>query len=224
MNNDDTKARTQILKRAEKWLRMRSSPRFHMFLIVSVTGIFGFLFSCAMQQFGISSMCLRYLLAVGLSYLVFLGLLKLWLYSNCHTIDITDAVPDITDFRVSNINIPSGDGVLGDALGALDLDDLFLVIIALVVICAGLLVCLYVVWTGPALLAEVMVDGFVMARVYKKMKSSGQAYWISGALRRTWLPAVLVAVFFAIAGFAMQKLVPDAKTIGHVIEHIIKKA
>ena len=52
----------------------------------------------------------------------------------------------------------------------------------------------YLVWTGPALLAEGLVDGLVMSRVYKTMKVAGQPYWMSGVLRRTWLPATLVAV------------------------------
>lgn len=223
MNNDYARAKTNVLKRTEVWLRMKSYPRFHMLLIVSLTGMFGFLSSFFMQKMGVSSMSLRYPLAVSMSYLIFLGLLRLWLYCHSNNIEFTDAA-DITNLRIgSDFTVPSGDGSLGDALGALDSDDFFLVIIAIVVICAGFLVCMYIVWTGPALLAEVLVDGFVMARIYKRMKFTDQALWLSGALRRTWFPAVLLAVFFAIAGFAMQKLVPDAKNIGHVAKHIINK-
>ena len=188
-------------------------------------------FSFLMLKLGLSAMCLRYPLAVGLSYLVFLGLLRLWL--GCQTTDaspastdddfgVTDALLNMPDFGDGNICIgTSSDGSAGDAIGALELDELLFVVVAVVSIGAGLLVCLYLVWTGPALLAEVLVDGLLMARVYTTMKGAGQSYWMSGALRRTWFPAILVAVFFAVAGFAMQKVCPDAKSIGSVIAHVI---
>ena len=233
MNHPPEKNRITALRRAEAWLRARGTPRFHMLLIVSATGAFGILFSFLMLKAGVSAMCLRYPLAVGLAYLVFLALLRLWL--SCQ---MTDASPVTThdDYGVTDalLNIPdvgtgigrggtSSDGSAGDAIAALDLDELFFVVIAVVAICAGLLVCLYLVWTGPALLAEVLVDGLVMSRVYKTMKVAGQPYWMSGVLRRTWLPATLVAMFFAVAGFAMQKVSPDAKSIGPVVAHVIGK-
>ena len=117
----------------------------------------------------------------------------------------------------------TGDDVAGHALGALDLDELIFVAIAVVSIFAGVVVCLYVVWTGPALLAEVLVDGMVMSGIYRKMKVVDPSYWISGVLRRTWLPVLLVAGFFAAAGFAMQKIDADAKSIGPVVAHVMGK-
>jgi hypothetical protein len=88
----------------------------------------------------------------------------------------------------------------------------------------GVAACLYVVWTGPGLLAEVLVDGVLMSRIYRRMRIAGQTYWMTGALRRTWIPACLIALFLAIAGFAMQKIDPDAKSIGPVIEHVSGRA
>jgi hypothetical protein len=204
-----------------------------MLLIVTATGVCGFLFSFFLLKAGVSSMALRYPLAVGLAYLVFLTLLRLWLH--CQTTG-TDPVTNSDDFSVVDdvLDMPDiesipdhgavpTDGSAADALGALDPDELFFVVLALAAICAGLLVCLYVVWTGPALLAEVLVDGLVMSRVYRRMKLAGQAYSMSGALRRTWLPVLFVAVFFAVAGFAMQKIDPDAKSIGPVLAHVLGK-
>ena len=58
-----------------------------------------------------------------------------------------------------------------------------------------------------------------MSRVYKRMRVAGQSHWVSGVLRRTWLPVLLLAVSFAVAGFAMQKIAPEAKSIGAVVAH-----
>jgi hypothetical protein len=78
------------------------------------------------------------------------------------------------------------------------------------------------IWTAPALLAEVAVDGIIMARIYKKLKVKDEQYWLTGAIRRTWIPALLIALFFSVAGFAMQKAVPGAKSVGPVIQHIFR--
>jgi len=130
---------------------------------------------------------------------------------------------------ISDAVIDSGDGadsggeIASEVAGALDMDELIFVIIAAAAICAGLLVCVYVVWTAPALLAELLVDGWVMSRVYKKLKLIDQSHWISGALRRTWFPAVLVAVFFAIAGLFLQRIAPGAESFGDVVADLVRR-
>jgi hypothetical protein len=202
-----------------------------MLLIVIVTGAFGFLFSFFLLHAGVIAMTLRYPLAVGFAYLVFLALLRLWLkyqvtadssgtsHGGYDVLDATQCLPDVvTGYDGGSA---SGPGSTGDALGAFDLDELVFVVIAVAAIFAGFLVCLYVVWTGPALLAEVLVDGLVMSRIYKRLKVTGPAYWLPGVLRRTWLPVVLVALFLAVAGFAMQTIAPSAKSIGPVIGHVL---
>jgi len=68
-----------------------------------------------------------------------------------------------------------------------------------------------------------MVDGLVMSRIFQRMKLRGESYWASGALKRTWLPALLAALFFAIAGFALQRIVPTADSIGPVIQSLISR-
>lgn len=231
MKDNPERARREVLRQVEGWLRKRGSPRLHMLLIVSATGALGFLSSFLMLKAGVSTMALRYPLAVGLSYLAFLALLRLWLglHMTAAPADaggdgygLADAVLDMPSIGPVDIGGGfSGDVSPGDAIGALDLDELFFVVVAVAAIGAGLLVCLYLVWAGPTLLAEVLVDGIVMSRIYRRMKIAGETYWMSGVLRRTWLPAISVAIFLAVAGFAMQKIAPDAKSIGPVAAHVI---
>ncbi len=233
MTDDVEKVKQKVLRRAEDWLRARCSPRSHMLLIVSATGAFGFLFSFLMFKMGISAMWLRYPLAAGLSYLVFLGLLRLWLGYQMSQVSpggpgdhysTGDAILDVADIS-TNLDATgmSGDGAVDHALGVFDLDEVIFVVIAVVALLSGIVVCLYVVWTGPALLAEVLVDGLVMSGIYRRMKVTDQSDWVSGTLRRTWIPAILVAISFAVAGFAMQKIAPNAHSIGQVVKHVAGK-
>ncbi|MGH7655064.1 MAG: hypothetical protein ACREN6_10415 [Gemmatimonadaceae bacterium] len=60
-------------------LQNRASPRLHMATLVSVTAAAGFATSFLLLRFGLTRMVLRYPLAVSVAYLVFLGLVNLWL-------------------------------------------------------------------------------------------------------------------------------------------------
>jgi len=79
------RVRRRRLTRAVAVQRMRarllreSFPRVQMFILVSLTGLAGFGASAGMLAAGIDTMALRYLLAMGLAYIVFLSLLWLWL-------------------------------------------------------------------------------------------------------------------------------------------------
>lgn len=57
----------------------RASPRAHMLLLVSVTAVTGFATSYLLLHAGLTAMALRYPIAVGVGYLAFLGLVRLWL-------------------------------------------------------------------------------------------------------------------------------------------------
>lgn len=61
----------------------------------------------------------------------------------------------------SGTSLKSVDPTLGD----FDADELVFLLIAGLAVCAGAFICLYLVWTAPALLAEILVDGLVMGRV-----------------------------------------------------------
>ena len=89
-------------------------------------------------------------------------------------------------------------------------------VLAIVAIVAGLIASLYVVYIAPVLLAEILVDGVLVAGLYKRVKGIEQRHWLRAAVRRTLLPALLVALFFGVAGYALQSAVPEARKIGDV--------
>jgi len=101
----------------------------------------------------------------------------------------------------------------------LDLEEGWLIVIAIVAIIAGAIAALYIVYIAPALLAEILLDGVLLAGLYKQVKSIEHRHWLSAALRRTALSAILVAVFFGVAGYAMQTTAPQARSVGEVWKH-----
>ncbi len=198
-----------------------------MFVIVLVTGAAGFFFSFLMLKAGIETMWIRYPLAVGFAYVLFLLLLRVWMAlvelraRQVHIFDVVD-VADLS-LEILDDGIDGGD-VAGGAADALDVDELGLGSIALVALAAGIIVCLYVIWIAPALFAEILVDGVLMTAIYKKIRAGERPYWVYGAVRRTWIPALLLAAFLGMAGFVMQRLVPDARSIGPVVADIVNRA
>jgi len=182
-------------------------------------------------------MAIRYPLAISAAYLAFLGLLALWLRLQkerkpSSDSSIFDYLPDDSlnfgDFGDFGGGSYSGGGhsgggsSLADVFGFdLDLEELGLVIIAGLALLAGMLSTFYVIYIAPSLLAEILIDGALLAGLYRRVRRVEQSHWLRAAVRRTLLPAILVTVFFAVAGFAMQKAVPTAHTIGDVWHHLV---
>ncbi len=55
-------------------------------------------------------------------------------------------------------------------------------------------------------------------------KATDRRYWLTGAIRRTWLQAGAVAFFFGVAGFALQQVAPEARSIGPVIQQVSRRS
>lgn len=114
--------------------------------------------------------------------------------------------------------LPKGGGGKGSGFDlGFDLDEGgFLVLLAvLIVAVAALGAALWVVWTAPALLAEVLVDGLIMTGLYRRLKrTEDTSSWLFSAMRRTWIPAVVAAVLFSIAGGLLHRAVPEARSLG----------
>ena len=89
--------RSQAILRLQRQLEKDAFPRLQMGLIVTLTGGAGLLFSFLLLNAGMANMGLRYPLALLGAYVVFLGLLWLWL--NTKSDDYTDLsdLPNLTD-------------------------------------------------------------------------------------------------------------------------------
>lgn len=205
----------------EKAKTRMAAPRVQMMLLLSAAGGAGFLASYGLLQLGLDQMALRYPLAVGVAYLVFFLLLRLWLTLQQDpdfdlVVDAADAGVDVLSFGSSSPTpTAKPDGPSLD-IGAPDLDEGIFLIVLAAVAAVVLGAAFYVIYLAPLLLAEVLVDGVLLVAFYKRLKGPEPEHWSLCAVRRTWIPAIIVAVTFFFAGVIFQSLAPDARSIGGV--------
>ena len=240
--------RSHAILRIKRRLEHDGFPRIQMSLIVGLTGAAGLLFSFVLLQLGVTSMALRYPLALLLAYGVFLVLLWLWLRTKAE--DYAD-MPDFSgsgsggpgdcgpafdgggghfggggasgsfDGPASFAPVESDASPLADAAGAVgDGADELAIPLLVVAFALGLsLASLYVVYAAPMLFAELLVDGALSYALYRRIKAADSPHWLESAVRRTALPFVLTGVFVAATGAAMAAYAPGVQSIGQFMQH-----
>jgi hypothetical protein len=97
-----------------------------------------------------------------------------------------------------------------------DADDLFWVIVAVVAAFAGIVAVGYVIWIAPTLLAEAIVNGAIAGQVYRGMRKHEDDFWTSQIFRRTIVSGVVVVLCAVAAGYAFNRIAPEARSIGAV--------
>ncbi len=159
-----------------------------MTLIVTATGLAGFLASFILLHVGLEKMWLRYPLAVGVSYCVFLLLLKAWI--GCQqserslvqdTLDLGDLDPSgflPSDSSCSSVHASGScsSHTWSDWFSGLDGDEWVAVIVFLVALIVALLASVFIIVSAPTLLGEVFLDTVVIAALRKKMISVAEKH------------------------------------------------
>lgn len=139
---------------------------------------------------------------------------------------------------------PSGDGALTASAGGgdwvkgsgsrsssggssgigLDLDlgdDGWLVVVLLILVAAVLAsvfgVVLYLVWSGPALLADVAFQAMLAGGLIKSTRNWRDACWETRLLRATWIPFAIVLALAVAMAMVGTHLFPDAHTLGDML-------
>ncbi len=206
-------------------------PRLQMTLIVAITGAAGFVASYLLLHAGLREMWVRYPAAVGFSYLVFLFLLWLWLRSSAS--DYAD-IPDFSGVGTSGSSgggcgselteshpvLPGDSGDVGDVLGAAaDTDEFAIPLVAIILFAVLILSSFWVIYTAPALFAELLVDGALAAGLYRRLRGGKPHHWIETAVRRTGMLFLATAVLVAACGWLMTIYAPGARSIGDVLAH-----
>lgn len=111
-----------------QWLRSRFFLRFHMSLILGSTFLAGLVATKILLELNVNRLWLRYAIAVGFAYLLFLGLIRLWLWyvgisarrerdegSLDVPADLVEAVCDIAQFSAPEPAMQTGGGDFGGA-------------------------------------------------------------------------------------------------------------
>lgn len=111
----------------------------------------------------------------------------------------------------------SGD-IVGEAVGAAaHAEELAIPLIVIIFIVAMLFSTLFMIYSAPALFAELLVDGVLSASLYHRLRGLETRHWIETAIRRTAWPFILTALLVSVIGWGMSLYAPGAHTIGDVI-------
>lgn len=100
-------------------------------------------------------------------------------------------------------------------------DAIWLVVLVGCVVGGGLAI-VYVIYMAPVLLAEIALDAAILSALYRRLRRDEAGHWLGTVVARTWIPALVVVLFMAVAGFAMTKIAPEAKSIGGVIADVMR--
>ena len=229
--------------RARQDLQQHGWPRLQMALIVALTGAAGFLASHLLRLAGIDAMLLRYPMAVLLAYGVFLLLMWIWIRWCWDNVldglspDVGSGSPSPRGSAVespwSGVGGRSGGGgasaswnesapvIAGDA-GELPLTGLaedeaglpLLAILGIVALAATvLLASVWVVWSAPVLMAELLVDAAIAGGLYRRMQGMQQQGWWRVCVSHTIWPLLGLLVFFTVVGWLAQELAPGAVSL-----------
>jgi hypothetical protein len=205
-----------------------------MALILLWAGTIAFGISAGLLWCGTESMALRYGTASIGGYLAFLLAIGSWLryQKGGHlTVELPPNRMTRSDqwFEGGGGSFDGG-GATGrwdsgtSSSGGLDIpsdgDEILLpLIVVLVSLVAALSVASYVIWIAPSLLAEVLVDGAIMTGIYRRLRDQETPDWVSGVVRRTWLPAMLLTALVSGGGALIQYRVPSAQTLREALDY-----
>ncbi len=185
-----------------------------MLLLVTFTGVTGFLTSVALRLH-LTVMSLRYGLSVTAAYIVFLALFGWWTRIRRRRRLRSAAVP----VRGSG----DGSGWIDWIPVDFDVDGLlavFMVATALLFIIA-IYSTISLIVGAPQLLSELILDGAVSAALYRRLSSADQREWFASVFQRTRRPFFAFLAFFICLGIVCRTYAPEAISIGGVIREIV---
>jgi hypothetical protein len=237
---DPSDARGRAVERLKGSLLRRGSPRLQMVVFLTLTGLTGFGTSVLLHAAGMNTMAIRYPLSVAVAYLVFLFLLYLWLTSYRHRHARANSRPgsvyldpwpyyygsapaEPSAAATGSPPAPADGGMgSGGGWGGLGDADAALVVIVLVIlaIVAAATASVIILIEAPVLLAEVLVDGLLLAGLARRVRGQPSQHWMTGVVRRTWLPVVAVAAIFALVGLGLEQTLPGATTMGEALRAV----
>jgi len=215
-------SRQQRIAEVRAHLERDSFLRVELLFVLCVAGGIAFLTSAYTLWAGLTSMAVRYALAVLSGYGGFLLMLRAWLeYRQGIWDERLAGTESMSDFTPGPLDFFPDVG--GDSPRFfLDLDDLWWLVLLICAMLGALITIGYVIYDAPQLLAEVALDAGLVSAIYHRIRHEPQQHWSRAALRRTWIPATFLIFFMSIAGYAMEHLVPHARSVGDVLRAALR--
>lgn len=122
----------------------------------------------------------------------------------------------------------SHDGGGGDASDLVDglgaADEFALPLLAILFVAAIACASLWVIYTAPALFAELLFDAALAAGLYRRLRRSEARHWLETALRKTLLPFALTLLALVAFGLGARHYRPDAHSIGELLHPVTPQA
>lgn len=225
--------RHHAVKKIKAALLSKGYPRLQMLLLVGLTGGAGFITSYFALHQGLETIWPRYLLAMAVAYLGFLALLGLWLKTGwkdwVESAEIVHLLPPSPGNAAKPAhfapNLPAEDPRGGSGasagfevgIGDIGGDEWGLVLLVLGLVAAILLSSLWLVWSAPALFAELLLDAALATGLYQRLKKLPRTYWLETAIRGTIWPFVFTTIVVVGVGWGLNQYLPEAKSIGDVL-------
>lgn len=206
-----------------EWLEGRFFLRIHMTLILAGTFLAGLVTTRVLMGLGVNTLAVRYAIAVCLAYLVFLGLVKLWLLyvgsDGDASLDPEDAI-ELSFDGARAVALHSGGGGsggggsgsgspwdldLGDDLGGL----IFMIALIVIVVLLGG-IAIYYIYMAPAVLGEAFFEVVLAASIARRARKAEGAGWLGAVWRATVWPFLGVLALSIVLGWLAQRHCPEA--------------
>ncbi|XHR28508.1 MAG: hypothetical protein ACFUZC_21655 [Chthoniobacteraceae bacterium] len=217
----------------KRYFQKRTRTRLMIWGVFGFTGAVGFSVSYTLLYFGVGAMWIRYPLAVLVGYVVFLGLIRMWVEWERDRYEAQRQAriePEFLDEKLpSKPYKPSGSSSWLDGLDFFDLPSgLFtepegcLAVLGVLAVVAGAAVLVMSLLNAEALIAEGFVDTFLVLGLYRRMRKAAREHWLGGMVRRTWALAVVAAMVLGFGGYLLQQHAPGAKSIGPAVQVLLR--
>jgi hypothetical protein len=192
-----------------------SSPKFDAIAILVITSLLAFVASVIAGRSGVSSMAVRYPLAIGIGYIGFLLLVIVWTYLNRLHVSRDELPESIVE------SDPAPFEAIAHFGGGVDHPGCFLILIVVILASLGWFV-VALVLQAPAIAAELVLYSSVAAVLGKRGKAVPPRPVLIYVFWHTFVPVALLALVFALAGAIMQERIPEATTIGQFLQEWTK--
>ena len=220
------KDRDEAIRRLSHHLREKGFPRLQFTAILALAGVAGVAAAFFLLKAGLIHMGFRYPIAAFFAYGVFLISLKWW---RDYQVKGMERLAELSD-PGGGSGAPPEAVVPGDRGRALDWTDYLSIpleilsgsIIFYLVVGVAVLLTAGIVFYAPIFLGEVLLDGLLVSGLWRRLQKvrsglEGRGF-LEAVLRKTWLPALLVTTFLAIAGAILHQAFPGAVSIGDLFK------
>ena len=226
---DSNTARDRAIQYLTACIERRGQSQILMLMFTTFATLTGVLASIWLNAVGVDSMAIRYPLSVGIAYLLFL--LELSFFVSHHRAKRKNFVEGTAPWHCTDLSgipqpIPIGNGGSpatltekpseagsGFDFGGFDGDGIVVILLIIAAIVSTIAASLFAIYQAPVMLAEVLVDGVLFFGIARRMNRLSDQYWLSGAVRRTLGPILILAVCYSAIGIGLQTIAPKATTM-----------